>query len=228
MYNYWLDTTGDGHLHRIDDFGEDIMWKIDDWLHSFDGWGLAFLLVDTDNEEDREGLQSFILHMYEHILEDSENNVVDPEDAYKSLFAHWFPVLEEEMEFIYVNECMFLKGPKEGNNWTQTLRIIFSTFADERIIVDIFIEKLKSSKLLDLAAGVVAANIDEERAEDVESLIIPKTLKLLVRKKILDLKWARFQVKDGHELEYEDILQSTMPEFLFLWWFISLYYLFIV
>ena len=204
-------------MHRLEDFEGYIMWKIEDWLHSFDGWGLAFLLVDTDNEEDREGLQSFILHMYEHILEDSENNVVDPEDAYKSLFAHWFPVLEEEMEFIYVNECMFLKGPKEGNNWTQTLRIIFSTFADERIIVDIFIEKLKSSKLLDLAAGVVAANIDEERAEDVESLIIPKTLKLLVRKKILDLKWARFQVKDGHELEYEDILQSTMPEFLFLW-----------
>ena len=126
-------------------------------------------------------------------------------------------VLRIDKEHTYVSDCSLLKGPKKGINWTKTLRIIFSTFADERIIVDIFIEKLKSSKLLDLAAGVVAANIDEERAEDVESLIIPKTLKVLVRKKILDLKWARFQVKDGHELEYEDILQSTMPEFLFLW-----------
>ena len=204
-------------MHRLEDFEGYIMWKIEDWLHSFEGWGLAFLLVDTDNEEDQEGLQSFILHMYEHILEDSENNVVDPEDAYKSLFAHWFPVLEEEMKYIFINDCMLLKRPKEGNYWTKTLRIIFSTFVDDRIIVDFFIEKLKSSKLLDLAAGVVASNIDEESLMDVESLIIPKTLQSLVRKNILDLKWARFNVKKSLKLEYEDILQSTMPKFLLFW-----------
>ena len=120
------------------------------------------------------------------------------------------------MKYIYVNDCLLLKGPKEGNSWTKTLRIIFSTFVDGRIIVDILIEKLKSSKLLDLAAGVVAANIDEERTMDVGALIIPKTLQGLVTKKILDLKWARFNDKKSHKLEYEDILQSTMPEFLFL------------
>ena len=210
-----LDTTRDRHLHWVDDFEENIMSTIDDWLKSFDGWGLEFILVDTDNGEDREGLQSFILHLYEHIVEDNENIVVDPEDAYKSLFADWCPILEGEMKYIYVNDCLLLKGPKEGNSWTKTLRIIFSTFVDGRIIVDILIEKLKSSKLLDLAAGVVAANIDEERTMDVGALIIPKTLQGLVTKKILDLKWARFNDKKSHKLEYEDILQSTMPEFLF-------------
>ena len=120
------------------------------------------------------------------------------------------------MKYIYVNDCLLLKGPKEGNSWTKTLRIIFSTFVDGRIIVDILIEKLKSSKLLDLAAGVVAANIDEERTMDVGALIIPKTLQGLVTKKILDLKWARFNDKKSHKLEYEYILQSTMPKFLFL------------
>ena len=113
------------------------------------------------------------------------------------------------MKYIYVNDCLLLKGPKEGNSWTKTLRIIFSTFVDGRIIVDILIEKLKSSKLLDLAAGVVAANIDEEMTMDVGALIIPKTLQGLVTKKILDLKWTRFNDKKSHKLEYEDILHST-------------------
>ena len=121
------------------------------------------------------------------------------------------------MKYIYVNDCLLLKGPKEGNSWTKTLRIIFSTFVDGRIIVDILIEKLKSSKLLDLAADVVAASIDEERTKDIESMSIPKTLQSLLRKKILDLKWARFDVektKKSHKLQQEDI-ESTMLEFLF-------------
>ena len=88
------------------------------------------------------------------------------------------------------------------------MRIIFSTKVSEKISVDILIEKLKSSKLLDLAADVVAANIDEERTMYIESLVIPKTLQSLVRKKILDLKWARFDVektRKSHKLQYEDI-----------------------
>ena len=135
-----------------------------DWFQSFDGWGLFFLLLDPPF------LQSLILHT----LEDSENNVVDPEEAFKSFFDNFDSGLIRGTHLsykalIYDVDCWLLKGPKEGNDWTKTLRIIFSTIkVGENIIVDILIEKLKSSKLLDLAADVVAANIDEERKMDVE------------------------------------------------------------
>ena len=196
--NYLENTGEEPFFQRLDEFEEDIMRMICDWLQSFDGWGLFFLLLD------HRSLQSHILED----LEDSENNVVD------EVFEDYRRLIEPHT---YVSDCSLLKGPEKGNNWTKTLRIIFTTFPNRKIIVDIFIEKLKSSKLLDLAADVVAASIDEERTKDIESMSIPKTLQSLLRKKILDLKWARFDVektKKSHKLQQEDI-ESTMLEFLF-------------
>ena len=109
-----LEITGDNFCN----FEENVYEEVNNWLGTFDGWGLSFLLVDTD-ADDHEGLQSFILHLYDHILEDANDEKdPDPEDAFKSLFTHWFPALEEEMDYVCVDDCKLLKGPKGSNKWT--------------------------------------------------------------------------------------------------------------
>ena len=59
-----LEILGE-HLYQMN-VVEDFEIPLNDWLHSFSGWGLAFLLLS-----DAEKHQEVILHAYQHVLEDN-------------------------------------------------------------------------------------------------------------------------------------------------------------
>ena len=72
--------------------------------------------------------------------------------------------------------------------FAKTLRIKF----DDKVYVDLLVEKPQPTGLLNLAADAVASNVE---MGEVETLELPQTLQDLIKNKIIDLKWANFDFK---------------------------------
>ena len=156
---------------------------------------------------------------------------IDPECAFKALFSGGFSSWKEHMENeIRVDSCNLLRSSIGTNNFTKILRIPFFSLLNTRVDVEFSIERIQPPmSLVDLTARSIASPMEEKLSQSsilrsrpfmLETRVdgtLPLTLLNVIRNKIKDLNWASHNVKNQDQCKYEseDIVESTLPEFLF-------------
>lgn len=218
-------------------FVNELRRNVNSWLHSFNGWGLKYYLL--------EGMQKWTLTLIDGALcvglkEYKKFSELDPESSFKSFFD-FFKVskcreLEEMFEDHIVADSSILWSPRDAVKWRKTLKIEFDSLWNTSVHVEFEIEKIQPPiALVDLAAKVIARGIDFKVTEqmkkkhgpmftfmDLPYVIrhqgLPANLLASVRNKIKDSKWESHNVykKSQSTLDSEDILESMLPQLLYI------------
>ena len=229
LKNFYDSSTIRDFFH----FKHHLVMNISSWLHTFSGWGLKYYLLGELQEATRMVLLAALSFGLPEFKKFSE---LDPESTVKSFFDI-FKVLKMDNEIKQrIDACdSLLWGPSNDNQWRKILKIKFSTlwnFADS-VHVEFEIEKIQPSmSLVDLAVEVAAKDFYQKFKDRVLERYrryyplpfkftcteLPINLQILVKYKILDFRWKTFMMRKKSEspLESEDILESMLPQFLFL------------
>ena len=202
-----------------------ITHQVSQWLHSFSGFGLAYFL--------HEKFDYWIPYLSMVALRRGGKEFkkvceIDPECAFKALFSGGFSSWKEHMENeIRVDSCNLLRSSIGTNNFTKILRIPFFSLLNTPVDVEFSIERIQPPmSLVDLTARSIASPMEEKLSQSsilryrkfmLETRVkgaVPVTLLDVIRNKVKDLNWESHKVKN-QKYESEEIVESTLPEFLF-------------
>jgi len=208
-----------------------ITHQVSQWYRSFSGFGLAYLLLGKLDLMIRYFSMVVLRHGGKEFKKVCE---IDPECAFKALFSegfYFYSFWKEHIENdIRVDSCNLLRSSIGTNNFTKILRIPFFSNFDTRVDVEFSIERIQPPmSLVDLTARFIASPMAEKlkSRQNLHSRpfmlgtrvkgALPFTLLSVIRNKVKDLNWALYKVKNRDQCKYEseDIVESTLPEFLF-------------
>lgn len=220
-------------------FAYELEEKITRWLHTFNGWGLKYYLLEY--------IQEVVLCLTHIVLdrglkEYKKWSELDPESSFKSFFDVFKASCFWETEKLFeenIEVCSsILLASSDADEWRKILKINFNTLFNNRVYVEFVIVKTPPSRsLADLAAEAFVKDVDhaarerfklEYHMDDLGPLSIPMpscmmrypglpgNLQILVRNKTKDFYWRFNNLcnKKSYIWDSEDILDTMLPEFL--------------